>query len=153
MQVYYLHLEVSDPLITGFVQHGFIPQPWVKAALQIPELRDDWVPLYFIVDTGSSVTAIHAEDSRTAFGLTDQSLDPRNWLASTRVGGVGGSVSYRVHDARLAFQHDDGHLDIIEGPIRIGGLESGNLPPVLGCDVLRHFEVRFRYGDAITLDR
>lgn len=140
-------------MITGLIEPGLVPQPWVRVAIQIADLRPRWVPLLFVVDTGASLSCIHAIDAQLEFGMTDADLDPSAWPSSFTIGGVGGSVRYRVHDARFAFQHDDGHLDIIGAPIRIGGLESGNLPPLLGCDILRHFEVTFRYGGSITLNR
>lgn len=128
-------------------------QPWVRVALQIPDLQPRWVSLYFVVDTGSSLTCVHAVDTRSQFGMTDADLDPSNWPSSEMLGGVGGSIRYRVYDARFAFQHDDGRLDIIESAVRIGGLDSKSLPPVLGCDILRYFDVRYSFGESVTLSR
>jgi hypothetical protein len=130
-----------------------MPQPLVLVAVLIADLRPDWVAIPFVVDTGAAVTCIHALDAMADFNMSVASLDPSSWPASVTGGGIGGQLRHLIFKAQFGFEHEDGTLDIIEGPVRIGESASGSLPSLLGCDVLRHFEVVYRGGRSITLDR
>ncbi|MEO6043876.1 MAG: hypothetical protein ABIQ47_08140 [Tepidiformaceae bacterium] len=137
-------------MIPGFFARNILPQPLVEIVADVDGLQPDWVPIPFVVDTGAAFTCIHARDAIRKFGMSAESLDPDNWPPSDPVHGISGSLRYRTFPARLAFQRDDGGWEVVDAPIRIGELKSESTPSLLGCDVLKFFNLEVDVGNQIV---
>jgi len=122
--------------------------------VHVPELRDEWISVPFVIDTGAAHTCIHAVDATRLFGLKQADLDPANWPGSTLIQGVGGTLAYRELRASYAFQRDDDAWEIVEAPVRFGEFRSSSTPSLLGWDVLSQFRLEVEASlDFIRLTR
>ncbi|MBI5949890.1 MAG: hypothetical protein HY875_17270 [Chloroflexi bacterium] len=120
--------------------------------LRIPDVRPDWIPVPFVVDTGAAVSCIHALDAVAKFGMTPASLDPAAWPSARAMGGIGGQLRYLALPASYAFLHDHGQWEVIDSTIYIGEMRSQTLPALLGCDLLSRFVLTVSAGRTVTLD-
>jgi hypothetical protein len=84
---------VPDSVTPGFFERSLLAQPLVRIALRIPNLRNEWVPVTFVVDTGSA----------ELFGVPRSDLSPERWGASTQLSGIGGDLKYLVEHAQFGF--------------------------------------------------
>ena len=132
---------VPDPVTPGFFERSLLAQPLVRIALRVPSLRNDWVPVTFVVDTGSAVTCLHASTVNSLFGVPMSDLAPERWGAATQLSGIGGELKYLVERAQFGFPTLAGGLEIIEDDIRLGEERSAGMPPILGMNLLRLFRV------------
>ncbi len=89
-------------MITGFFAREILPQPLIRVAVLVQELRSEWISVPFVIDTGAAHTCIHAVDATRLFGLKQVDLDPANWPTSTLIQGIGGTLTYRELPASYA---------------------------------------------------
>ena len=127
-------------MISGFFdsKSGF-PYVWVRLSVQ--GLPSRLVP--FLIDTGASTTVVHAGDALRHLGLPVTDLDPRTWPRERirQSSGVGGAALHRVLDASYEFPDDAGPLVISNETIDLGAFDTGELPSLLGWDILRRFRI------------
>lgn len=56
------------------------PLPKVEVTLLIPEISTRWVPIEFVLDTGSATTCLHPRDAMGPFGIdAGHLLRPDRW--------------------------------------------------------------------------
>lgn len=128
-------------MISGFFLPDFIHQPLIQVAVQVPAFRPEWVVVTFVIDTGSSISAVHAADAEKVFGLDPADLDPARWASRSQTLGIGGSRDYFTTPASLALPREDGEWDIVEETLHFGERATGSTPALLGWNVLQHFEL------------
>ena len=127
-------------MISGFFdsESGF-PYVWVRLGVQ--GLPSRLTP--FLIDTGASTTVVHARDALRHLHLPVTDLDPRTWPRERirRSSGVGGVALHRVLNAAYEFLDDAGPLVISNATIDLGAFDTGDLPSLLGWDILRRFRI------------
>lgn len=143
-------------MISGYFDSERPPHPYLNVAIWIEGIAEEWVLVPFLVDTGASVTAIHALDAVRRLGMTPADLDPEAWRATASFSGVGGSAKYLTRAAHYGFYHDSGEWQIIRGEVRIGDLSTSRngLPSLLGWDFLQWFELSLHgRNGTVSLER
>lgn len=128
-------------MITGFFAREILPQPLIRAAVTVPDIRPEWISVAFVIDTGAAHTCIHAVDATRLFGLKQADLDPSRWADAAIIQGVGGSLAYRQLEAEYAFLRDDESWEVVAAPVRFGEFRSSSTPSLLGWDVLAQFDL------------
>ena len=119
------------------------PVPIIRVSLWLDGFSFTWVPVDFLVDTGSPVTCLSSRDA-VRVGIPSFILsDPTRWRRMARYGGVGGVTDYFVTPARYQLQHEDGRLTHVERMISVAPWQPINLrlPSLVGWDVLENFRV------------
>ena len=132
------------------------PVPRLRVAVYIPGIKEDWVYVNFVIDTGSSSTCLHPLDATIGMGIAPGRLAlPQFWTEQTDHGGIGGSALYFPVEAHYAFLREDDEWKIIEDRIEIAQLRAANtqLPSLLGWNVLKHFRLNIDHsGGIVELD-
>ncbi len=141
-------------MIRGFFVPELVPQPFLRVGVRLAGTRTErkWLP--FLVDTGASVTCVHATDAMRLLGFGRDDLDPRTWSDSVQVGSLGAGFRYLERTVEYGFYHDDGRWDVITQVVRIGEVASEGHPSLLGWDLLQHFDMVIRGREkTLTLER
>ncbi len=106
------------------------------------------------IDTGSPYTILHPNDSDILLGQALRDLDFAGHRQRFALGGVGqGTTNAIIAPATLTFADEQGQRETIRLPILIAEptpsyrSHEGNwrLPSLLGCDVLRYFDLTLSY--------
>jgi hypothetical protein len=92
-------------------------------------------------------------DGQFMFGVPMSDLSPERWGASTQLSGIGGDLKYLVEHAQFGFPTLAGGLEIIEDDIRLGEERSAGMPPILGMNLLRLFELIDSPASKVELTR
>lgn len=129
------------------------PFPLVRVGVSLPGITAGFQYLQFILDAGAMVTSVSAATAMTPIGVPLRWFaTPMGIVASERLQGVGGSISTFTVNAIYRFRHTDGHDQDVTGLLRIGDLASPPIPPLLGWDVLEHFDIVVRKtADEVSL--
>ncbi|MYD54923.1 MAG: hypothetical protein F4W96_11555 [Chloroflexi bacterium] len=127
-------------------------RPYVGAELElfgrVGEIR--WA-----IDTGSPYTILQPNDSDILLGQALRELDFTTHRQRIRIGGVGpGSTNAIIAPATLTFTDEQGQREMVRLPVLIAEpfppyrSHGGNwrMPSLLGCDVLRHFDLALSYN-------
>lgn len=139
----------------AFGWSGTSPHAFVRLVVRVPDLRDAWVVVDFMVDTGASHTVIHPPDLRRGFRMTEDEVDSvvarLGPLPMTTAGGV---AEASAAPATLVFPHEDGAVHQMEATLRIPRVSAANreLPSLLGQDVLQHFRLVMTGSISVTLE-
>ena len=138
-------------MIRGYVEGGLA---WVDLRVNVPALSRQWMPIPFLVDTGSTQSVIVPEDA-LVLGVDAGSLfpDPRSRVMP----GFGGSLRFITTMAELR-SDVRGEEQPNSYQVALGIVEPGpgvrNRPSVLGMDFLRHFRVTISVAeDRVELER
>ena len=134
-------------------------EPLIEVTIKIPMLAIE-KPFSLMVDTGASITALHARDV-PMLGKRGYRLI-RRLNNSSNPSGVGGSAIYFGVPAQIVFEHEDGALEQHDFDLwvakraRKGSRKLANqlkIPSVLGRDVLCHFRTVMDYpNNQVFLD-
>lgn len=146
-------------MIRGYFdpESSFGKGPTVAVLVHIPALTDEWALIQFLIDTGSSATAVHPNDARLGFGVSLAEIRSRpDWPNPQPSLGVGGRATYFALPATYAFVHDDGHWEEISGNVDVAEPNATNhtLPSILGWDMLEQFRVTMDWpSGVVSLER
>lgn len=132
-------------MIKGYFDNPALrPIPRVRVAVYLKTISAEWATIPFLLDTGATATCVHPVDAVSQIGISPtQLVQPGYWPKAETVTGVGGNPIYFVCDAFYAFRQEDSTLHFIDGEIRVAQTtpSNGNLPSLLGWDVLQHFDL------------
>jgi len=136
-------------VITGYFGGKYASRhPFVRVSIHLPGITADYVPIDFLIDTGASNTCLHPQDSLGKIVMDPAVLrNPGHHFKRRRVVGIGGAVTYLIHEAHYLFHHDDGTvaLALTYGQTVDIAPITGAMQPVhslLGMDLLRYFKIR-----------
>jgi hypothetical protein len=132
---------VPGSVIPGFFEPALLEQPLVRIAIRISGRGREWVPVTMILDTGASATCVHASTAIDLLGMAEGELDSSSWPTVHRITGIGGTRAYFTVDAQFGFPRLDGSLEVLAGTLQVGELSSRGIPPILGWDLLRQFQL------------
>lgn len=125
----------------------------IAAAVQLPEIGDDWTMIATLLDTGAASTTIHPYDAERRIGIDKAMLEePSAWARRETYHGIGGSSLCFVTPIRYAFFNDRDDWEFIEGQVRIAQRTGSNvgLPSILGWDILRRFAITLDWSQKIV---
>ncbi len=142
-------------MISGYFSLRYaMDMPMVRVYVDLPGISGGFVPVDFLVDSGSMDTLLHPEDAVAKVGIDPVVLaDPGQWQTRP-IHGLGGRANSYVWQAVYAFRHDNGSLQQLTRDILIAQPTAANsrLPSLLGMDILRHFQVHVDHaGRRVTL--
>lgn len=133
-------------------------QPYVDAELSLLGRRGH---IRWAIDTGSPYTVLHPLDAHRLIGELLGNLDFETHPQRFDIAGVGSSRARTIiAPAILTFEDEAGELESINMPVLIAEpttpfrSHEGNwrMPSLLGCDVLRYFDLTLSYNPpSVTL--
>ena len=133
--------------------------PQVRAGLVLPGITTAEATIAFLVDTGAMVSSVSPHTALAAGVRLTWFASPAQVLREEGVGGVGGALGRYVVAAQYVFTHEDGSAQTIEDELDIAKWDPGaaqtppRLPPLLGWNVLEHFQLTTNYRTrTVTLE-
>lgn len=121
------------------------PVPIIVVGLILPHRPTAYTPIEFVLDTGASTTCLHPRDALQRAHFSEAELEElaRTSPQDRSLTGITGIGEYFVLPVRYLLGHDDGHLDLLDGELRVARPRPANMniPSVLGWDILERYRI------------